>query len=189
MGWNGICTEAYTYAQNLTFDHCVIMLPTMFRMDMELNHEGQIANTMVDLLENNKIITYATRKWITSGGLNWNQTKMLGNKEKKLFDQFYKYMGFLPLVREQVLKLKLLILSLQAKNISYTITTIKDPMHQLEGLDYIKDDIIELLDSVEYSNWLRFDGKFIDEFLGHDKHPTTQEHKLIGDYIWQSRLT
>lgn len=189
MGWNGICTEAYTYAQNLTFDHCVIMLPTMFRMDMELNHEGQIANTMVDLLENNKIITYATRKWITSGGLNWNQTKMLGNKEKKLFDQFYKYMGFLPLVREQMLKLKLLILSLQAKNISYTITTIKDPMHQLEGLDYIKNDIIELLDSVEYSNWLRFDGKFIDEFLGHDKHPTTQEHKLIGDYIWQSRLT
>jgi len=187
MGWNGICTEAYTYAQNLKFDHCVIMLPTMFRMDMEVNHEGQIANAMVDLLENGKIITNATRKWIISGGLNFE--KMLQGKEKKLFYELYKYIDFLPLIREQVLKLKLLIFSLKEKNISYTITAIKDPMHQLEGLDYIKDDIIELLDIVEYSNWLRFDGKFIDEFLKHDKHPTTEEHKLIGDYIWQSRLT
>lgn len=189
MGWNGICTEAYMYAQNLKFDHCVIMLPTIFRMDIELNHEGDTCNGMVDLLENDRIITNATRKWITSRGLNWNQTKILQNQQKKMFDQLYKYMDFLPLIREQVLKLKLLILSLQAKNISYTITAIKDPMHQLEGLDYIKDDIIKLLNDVEYKDWLRFNNGFIDEFLGHGKHPTTQEHKLIGDYIWQSRLT
>ena len=52
-----------------------------------------------------------------------------------------------------------------------------------------KDDVIELLDSVEYKDWLRFNGKFIDKFIGHNKHPTTREHTLIGDYIWQNRLT
>jgi len=183
MGWNGICTEAYMYAQNLKFDHCVIMLPDMWRMDIELNHEGNTANAMVDLLESDRIIIPAVRKWIISGGLHWNQITTLHSKELKLFDQLYKYQDFLPIMREHVL------LSLRARNISYTITAIKDPMHQLEGLDYIKDDIVELFDSVEYKNWLRFDGKFVDEFVGHNNHPTTEEHKLIGDYIWQNHLT
>ena len=187
MGINGICTEAYMYAQNLNFDHCVIMLPTLWRMDIELNQEGTMCNAMVDLLDGDKILTQASRKWLISGGLHFKET--LQGSEKKLLDQLYKYVDFLPLIREQALKLKLLILSLEAKNIPYTITSIKDPMHQLEGLNYIKDEIIELLDSVEYRNWLRFDGKFINEFLGHDKHPTTEENKIIGDYIWQNRLT
>jgi hypothetical protein len=189
MGWNGICTEAYMYAQNLKFDHCVIMLPTLWRMDIELNHEGNTCHAMVDLLESDGIIIPAVRKWIISGGLNFKQSISLHSKELKLFDQLYKYQDFLPIMREHVLKLKLLLLSLRARNISYTITAIKDPIHQLEGLDYIKDDIVELLDSVEYKNWLRFDGKFIDEFVGHDKHPTTEEHTFIGDYIWQNHLT
>ena len=189
MGWNGICTEAYMYAQNLKFDHCVIMLPDIWRMDIDLNHEGDTCNAMVDLLENDEIITHAVRKWIISGGLSYYQLVNLNSKEKKLFDQLYNYRSFLPIIQEHVLKLKLLLLSLKERNISYTITAIEDPMHQLQGLDYIKDDIFELLDSVEYNNWLRFDGKFIDEFLGHNRHPTTEEHKLIGEYIWQSRLT
>lgn len=189
MGWNGICTEAYMYAQNLEFDHCVIMLPDIWRMDINLNHEGTSTNAMVDLLENDEIITHAIRKWIVSGGLSYHQVVNLNSKEKKLFDKLYRYVSFLPIIQEHVLKLKLLLLSLKERNISYTITAIEDPMHQLQGLDYIKDDIIELLDSVEYNNWLRFDGKFIDEFLGHNRHPTTEEHKLIGEYIWQSRLT
>jgi hypothetical protein len=187
MGWNGICTEAYMYAQNLEFDHCVIMLPTMWRMDIEMNHESIMCNSIVNLLENDKIIIPGTRKWLTSGGLHFN--KALKTKESKLFEQLYNYKSFLPILREHVLKLKLLLYSLRERKISYTITAIADPMHQLQGLDYIKDDIIELLDSVEYNNWLRFDGKFINEFLGHEQHPTTEEHKLIGDYIWQSRLT
>jgi len=187
MGWNGICTEACMYAQNLEFDHCVIMLPTLWRMDLETNHEGTLCNAMVDLLESNEIIIPSVRKWIISGGLYFKET--LQGKEKKLFDQLYIYKSFLPILREHVLKLKLLLLSLRERKILYTITAIKDPMHQLEGLDYIKDDIVELLDSVEYKNWLRFDGKFIDEFVGHNNHPTTEEHKLIGDYIWQNHLT
>ena len=50
MGWKGMCTEAYTYAQNLHFDHCVIMLPTLWRMDTELDHEGTVCNAIVSLL-------------------------------------------------------------------------------------------------------------------------------------------
>ena len=187
MGWTGICTEAYIHAQKLDFDHCVIMLPTLWRMDIELDHEGIMCNAMVDLLKHGKPFVSPTRKWLISGGLNFNKT--LDGEEFKIIDQMYKYKSFLPIIREHVLKLKLLLLYLKTTSISYTITAIKDPMHQLEGLDYIKDNIIELLNTVEYENWLRFDGKFIDEFLGHDKHPTTKEHKLIGDYIWQNHLT
>ena len=187
IGWNGICTEAYIYAQKLEFDHCVIMLPTLWRMDIETNHEGVMCNAVVNLLEHNKIIIPGARKWLISGGLNFEQR--LQGKEKKLVDQLYNYRSFLSILREHVLKLKLLLYSLRERKILYTITAIADPMHQLDGLDYIKDDIIELLDSVEYKHWLRFDGKFIDEFVGHNKHPTTEEHKLIGDYIWQNHLT
>lgn len=186
IGWTGICTEAYIHAQKLDFEHCIIMLPTLWRMDIEVDHEGLICNTMVDILENDKKVTTATRKWLCSGGLNYEKLK---GTELKIIDMMYKYKGFLPLLREHILKLKLLISYLRIRDIKYTITAIQDPMHQLTGLEYIKDDIIELLDSVEYKDWLRFDGKFIDEFVGHNRHPTTEEHTLIGDYIWENRST
>ena len=186
IGWAGICTEAYIHAQKLDFEHCIIMLPTLWRMDIELDHEGLICNSMVHVLENDKEVITATRKWLCSGGLNY---KKLKGTEFKIIDMMYKYKGFLPLLREHVLKLKLLISYLKTRNIKYTITAIQDPMHQLTGLDYIKDEVTELLESVEYKDWLRFNGKFIDEFVGHTKHPTTQEHKLIGDYIWENRST
>ena len=186
MGWAGICTEAFIHAQKLDFEHCVIMLPTLWRMDIEVNQEGTICNAMVDVLEDNKVTIPATRKWLCSGGLNYEKLK---GTELKIIEMMYKYKGFLPLLREHVLKLKLLISYLKTRNIQYTITAIQDPMHQLTGLDYINDDVIELLDSVEYKDWLRFNGKFIDKFIGHINHPTTREHTLIGDYIWQNRLT
>jgi len=187
MGINGICTEAYMYAQNLNFNHCIIVLPTLWRLDVELNHEGTMCNATVDLLEGDQILTQASRKWLVSGGLHYSET--LGKEEFKIVDKLYKYKSFLPILREHILKLQLLICYLKTRNISYTITAIQDPMKQLIGLDYIKDDIVKLLNSIEYNNWLRFDGKFIDEFLGHNRHPTTEEHKLIGDYIWQNHLT
>ena len=61
-------------------------------------------------------------------------------------------------------------------NIEYYISSIEDPLYQLQDLTDIHNDINDLLKSVEYDNWFRFDGKFIDEFLGHRYHPTTEEH-------------
>ena len=99
----------------------------------------------------------------------------------------YKYKGLLPILRDHVLALKLLILYLESRNISYTITAIQDPMQQLTGLADDKDEVVSLLESVDYKNWLKFDGQFIDKYLGHTEHPSTEEHKQIGDYIWQNR--
>ena len=56
-------------------------------------------------------------------------------------------------------------------------------MDQLNNLEYIKSDIKKLLDTVGYNNWFKFDGKFIDIFLGHQRHPTTEEHKVLCEYI------
>ena len=187
MGWKGICTEAYIYAQNLYFDHCVIMLPTLWRMDTELNHEGTVCNAMVSLVNDAGVLQPGTRKWLVSGGLHYR--KSLSGIPVKILDMLYKYKGLLPILREHVLALQLLILYLKSRNISYTITAIADPMQQLLGLDDNKDDAVLLLESVEYKNWLKFNGQFIDNYIGHTQHPSTEEHKQIGDYIWQNQVT
>lgn len=59
-------------------------------------------------------------------------------------------------------------------------------MEQLIGLEYICDEFCKLLDDVEYNHWFKFDGKFIDKFLGHSRHPTTNEHQLLCRYIVDS---
>jgi hypothetical protein len=68
-------------------------------------------------------------------------------------------------------------------SIEYVISAIQDPLDQLTGLDYIRNEICKLLDGVEYDSWLRFDGKFIDQYLGHTQHPSTKEHQDLCNYI------
>lgn len=36
-----------------------------------------------------------------------------------------------------------------------------------------------VLDSVGYRDWFRFDGHFIDKFLGHPDHPDDREYQLL----------
>ena len=63
------------------------------------------------------------------------------------------------------------------------ISAIQDTLDQLIGLDYIRDCVTALLQRVEYHNWLKFDGYFIDKFLGHTKHPSDLEHAILCSYI------
>ena len=186
MGWSGICTEAYMYARQLDISHCVIMLPTVWRCDIEVNHEGTMCNAMVDLLEHDQVIKPSERKWIVSGGLNYQH---LDKELVRAFDWQYQYKNFLSIFRSHALALKTLQLYLKSIDVTYTVTAIRDPMEQLEGMEYIQNELEDLLHDVEYNTWLKFDGKFINEWLIHDNHPTTKEHKQIGDYIWQNHLT
>jgi hypothetical protein len=60
---------------------------------------------------------------------------------------------------------------------------MQDLMNQLTELKYIKDDMMALLDDVEYKNWFRFDNKFIDKFLSHTDHPSIAEHVTLCKHI------
>ena len=137
---------------------------------------------MVDILVSNgtwQIKTPAKRKWLTSGGLNYDKS----DEQAKIFDFLYRHQGFLVLAKEHFRALTMLIEYCKIHNIDYHISAIKDPLDQLQGLDYIREEIVQLLEEVEYSNWFRFDGKFIDQYLKHDNHPTTQEHQDLCKHI------
>lgn len=180
MGIKGICTEALYYIKDLPdISKVIIILPTLWRMDIEVDEETYLCNTMVDLLSGSEISIPAYRKWITAGSLNYDPTTEQG----KIFSALYKHQGFLVLLKEHLRALKLLMDYCKSKNIEYHISAIKDPLDQLDGLEYIKDRIIQLLEEVEYHLWFRFDGEFIDKMLNHTFHPTTQEHKIICKYI------
>ena len=69
------------------------------------------------------------------------------------------------------------------RKINYYISAIQDPLDQLNGVEYISDDITMLLNEVEYQNWFRFENNFIDKFLGHTEHPTTEEHQVLCQHI------
>jgi len=183
MGIKGICTETLDYLKTLDdVSRLIIILPTLWRMDIEMDQETYLCNTMVDLLEIDHKITIKTpavRKWICSGGLHYDKK----TEEAKIFELLYKHQGFLVLAKEHLRALTMLIEYCKIHSIEYYISAIQDPLDQLSGLDYIKEEIVKLLHEVEYKNWIQFDGKFINQYLQHDKHPTTEEHKILCQYI------
>lgn len=185
MGIRGICTEAL-YWLNLVkndVETVIILLPTLWRYDIEVDEETHLCNCMVDLLSCDSkgwnIFRKATRKWLISGGLHYDKSTDMA----PAFDFLYQHQGFLVIAKEHFRALKLLIDYCKCHNITYTISAIQDPLDQLVGLDYIADQIASLLHDVDYHNWLRFDGHFIDKFLGHSDHPNEQEHVILSDYI------
>jgi hypothetical protein len=89
----------------------------------------------------------------------------------------------LVIAKEHFTALKALLNYCKQCKIQYYISAIQDPMDQVTGIEYIKDDIVTLLDDVEYKNWFRFDNKFIDKFLGHTDHPSTAEHVTLCKHI------
>lgn len=185
MGIKGICTESLCYLKTLdTITKIVIILPTLLRMDIETNQEGHLCNAMVNLLSARSaqwaVELPAVRKWIVSGGLHfYNKHK----EEGHIFDLLYKHQGYLVVIKEHLRALTILIEYCKLNNIEYYISAIQDPLDQLVGLEYIQEDVKILLDEVEYSKWFKFDGKFINKFLKHDNHPTTEEHRVLSKYI------
>lgn len=184
MGIKGICTEGLAWLKTIKqIDTVIIILPTLWRIDIEVDRETYLCDAMTELLEadNGKYIikSRTTRKWILSGGLNYKKTTEQG----KIFDFIYKHQGYLVLLKEHLKALQCLIDYCKMNNIEFYISAIKDPLAQLQGLDYIREEATNLLNDVGYDNWFRFNGKFIDEYLGHNQHPTTEEHKLLCENI------
>jgi hypothetical protein len=182
MGIKGICTEALTYLENLDVSRVIIILPTLWRMDIEVDQETYLCNSMVDLLYANQtwnIQLSAKRKWLTSGGLHYPKNK----EYSKIFKFLYEHQGFLVIFKEHIKSLTMLLDYCKIHNIEYAVSAIQDPKGQLSGLDYVHDEICKLLDQVEYQSWLRFDGKFIDQYLGHTRHPDTKEHQNLCSHI------
>ena len=183
MGIKGITTEAMYFLENLpSIDKCVIILPTLWRLDIETSEETDMCTAMVDLLKANsrecKIYKHATRKWILSGGMHFD-TK---SKYSKIFKLLYKHQGLLVILKEHLRSLSVLINYCKVNDIKYYISAISDPKEELEHYD-IKNEALALLSNVEYDSWFKFDGLFINRFLKHDNHPSTNEHILLSDYI------
>lgn len=144
----------------------IIVLPTLWRLDIEVDEETYLCNSMVDLLYADvdwKVLELAKRKWLTSGGLHYYRSA----EQAQLFDFLYKHQGFLVMAKEHFRALKVLLNYCKQRKIQYYVSAIQDPMEQLTVLDYIRNDIVSLLAEVEYPNWFKFDNKFIDKFLGH----------------------
>jgi hypothetical protein len=167
MGIKGIATETMYYLDQLPMvSTLIIILPTLWRLDVEVDQETYLCNCMVDLLyadTNWKVIDPAKRKWLTSGGLHYDRS----TEQAQLFDFLYKHQGFLVIAKEHFRALRILLNYCKQRKIQYYVSAIQDPMEQLTGLDYIRHDIVSLLNEVEYTNWFKFDNKFIDKFLGH----------------------
>jgi hypothetical protein len=183
MGIKGIATETLYYLSQLpNVSTLIIVLPTLWRLDIEVDQKTYLCNSMVDLLYSDSdwnIVNSAKRKWITSGGLRYERN----TEQAQLFDLLYKHQGFLVIAKEHFTALKALLNYCKQCKIQYYISAIQDPMDQVTGIEYIKDDIVTLLDDVEYKNWFRFDNKFIDKFLGHTDHPSTAEHVTLCKHI------
>jgi hypothetical protein len=182
MGIKGICTEAMYYLPYLDVSRVIIMLPTLWRLDVEMDEEARLCNAMVDLLYADQswtVSTVATRKWIVSGGVHYSKN----TEYTPIFDFLYKHQGFLVIAKEHLRALTQLIEYCKMHSIEYAITAIQDPLAQLAGLDYIRNNISKLLDQVEYNSWIRFDGKFVDQYLKHTNHPSTKEHQDLCSCI------
>ena len=183
MGIYGICTEAMYHLQDLdNISRVIIVLPSLWRLDIEMDQETYLTNSMLDLIHADtqwSIVKPGVRKWIISGGLHYSKK----TEQAKIFEFLYTHKGFLVIAKEHFRALKLLINYCKYRKIDYYISAIKDPLDQLVGLDYIRPEICNLLNEVEYDKWIRFDNKFIDKFLNHDRHPTTGEHKIISNYL------
>jgi hypothetical protein len=188
MGIKGITTEAMYYLEQLPhIETCVIILPTLWRMDIETSEETYMCTAMVDLLKADvsgyTIDKPAKRKWITSGGLHYDKNTKHGN----IFNTLYKHQGLLVILKEHLRSLQVLINYCKMNNIRYYISAIADPAEEVEYYD-IKHKAFELLNAVEYKTWFRFDGKFVNRFLSHDKHPSTEEHVVLSEYIIRNIL-
>jgi hypothetical protein len=183
MGIKGICTETMYYLETLkNISKLIIVLPTLWRLDIEMDQETYLCNSMIDLIQSDadgKIVTPATRKWIVSGGLHYDKD----TEQAPIFEFLYKHQGFLVIAKEHFRALKVLLNYCKEHKIEYHISAIQDPMDQLIGLDYISNDVKKLLDDVEYQNWFQFENNFIDKFLGHSGHPTTKEHQVLCQHI------
>lgn len=185
MGIKGICTEANYWLDQVKDEikNAIIILPNLWRYDIEVDEETYLCNAIIDLLtcdhQGCQIVKRGTRKWIISGGLHYDKSTEMA----LAFDFLYRHQGFLVIVKEHLRALRQLIDYCKYHNIKYVISAIQDPLDQLIGLDYVRDQIVDLLDRVEYDNWLRFDGYFIDKFLGHTSHPNDQEHKILCSHI------
>jgi hypothetical protein len=184
MGIKGICSEGLSWLKTApNVNTVIVILPTLWRMDFEMDEENYLCNSMTHLLVADsgtyKVNTHATRKWITSGGLNYPKD----TEQSKIFDLMYKHQGFFVILKDHLMSLHLLIDYCKINNIDLHISTIQDPLDQFTGLEYIKESAIKLLHDVNYMGWFKFDGKFIDKFLGHSRHPTTEEHSVLCDYI------
>lgn len=187
MGIKGICTEALYWLDLVRdeVDTVIVILPNLFRYDIEVDQETYLCNAMVNLLSCDQhgwqIAQAGVRKWIVSGGLNYQHKKPA--EMVPVFDFLYRHQGFLVIVKEHLRALERLIDYCQHHKIRYIVSTIQDPLEQLDGLDYIRSQLVQNLHQVGYDHWLRFDGHFIDKFLGHPNHPTAQEHEILARYI------
>lgn len=186
MGIKGICTEAmYNLKEIDNISRVIIILPTLWRMDIELDEEAIWCNCMVDFLYAEQTVTVvkkAKRKWFKSGGLHYPKNE----QHSHILDWLYKNQGFLTIAKEHFRALTILIDYCKLHHIEYAISAIQDPMSQLTGLDYIKDEICKLLEEVEYNSWFKFDNKFIDQYLGHTRHPSTIEHQKLCTEILEN---
>jgi len=188
FGIKGIATESlYFLEEHSDINRMILILPDIWRMDIEVDEETYLCNTMVDVLTADntgwKIHINASRKWIQSGGPFYKE--VIQNKEIiKIFDLMYIHQGWLVLFKEQMRALEHLLTYCKQNNIKYHISAIRDPMAQFDGLEYIQPQLHKLLyEKGEYSNWFKFDGKFINMFLEHDDHPTTSQHVILANYI------
>ena len=187
MGIRGICTEAMYYldAIDCQIDNMIIILPNLWRMDIEVDIEGHLCNCMVDLVVCDstgwQIQQPAVRKWIHSGGLHYRKNTEMA----PIFDFLYRHQGFLVMAKEHIRALERLLACCRQRKINCCISAIQDPLDQLTGLDYIRPDIQALLRTVDYDNWLKFDGQFIDKFLQHQNHPNDSEHAILCSHIQQ----
>jgi hypothetical protein len=186
LGIKGICTEASCYLEQLQNIHtAIIILPTLWRIDIEVDEETYLCNCMVDLLtadsDGYTINQPAKRKWYISGGLHYDKKTEFA----PVFDMLYKHQGNLVILKEHMRALKNLIELCKKKNIDYYISSIQDPLDQIQGLEYIQPEIYKILNSVDYQNWFKFNGVFIDKYLGHSRHPSTSEHLQLANVIAQ----
>jgi hypothetical protein len=185
MGIKGICTEALYWLESIRNDveRVIIILPTLWRYDIEVDEEIHLCNSMVDLLVSDTggwtVIEPARRKWITSGGLHYDKSTAM----VPALDFLYRHQGFLVIAKEHFRALERLLDYCKYHKIQFVISAIQDPLDQLVGLDYIRDRVIALLERVEYNSWFKFDNMFIDKFLNHSNHPNNIEHELLCRYI------
>ena len=185
MGIKGICTEARYYMQSLQAPvrRAIVILPDLWRYDIEVDVETYLCNAMVDFVSSDsegwRVEIPAERKWVTSGGLHYRKDTEFA----KIFDFLYRHQGFLVILKEHLRALSQLIDYFKSQKIQYHISAIQDPLDQLVGLDYIKQDVLLLLEQVDYHNWIRFGNGFIDKFLNHQDHPNDHEHEKIYQYL------
>jgi hypothetical protein len=185
MGIKGICTEALCYLKKLdNIERVIVILPTLWRYDIEVDRDYYTADALVNLIHSKNgdftVVEHSNRKWLLSGGPNFKEYK---DNHVSLFNSLYKTQGFLVIAKEHFSALESLVNYCKLHDIEIHISSISDLKSGFSGIEYVQQEIYDMLDSLGYQNWIRFDDKFIGEFLGHWKHPDTAEHKILCRHI------